>query len=62
MDNKRTPAEALVELAKGMEKLAEAIEAQQGKERRFQAPLPDYGKLGSASPSGADPLTGFLLR
>lgn len=62
MDEKQSPVASLMEIARGMEKLAEAIEAEPKRENTAFAPLPDYGKLGAVAPAGTDPLTGFLLR
>lgn len=61
MDNNQSPAASLIELARGMEKLAEAIEAEPKAENTASTPLPDYGKLGTVTSAGTDPLTGFLL-
>lgn len=61
MDNNQSTASSLIEIAKGMEKLAEAIEAEPKKESAPSALLPDYGKLGAVTSAGTDPLTGFLL-
>ncbi len=61
MDNNQSTASSLMEIARGMEKLAEAIEAEPKKESTPSAPLPDYGTLGTVTSAGTDPLTGFLL-
>ncbi len=61
MDNNESTALSLIEIAKGMEKLAEAIEAEPKVESNAHTSLPDYGTLGTVTSAGTDPLTGFLL-
>ncbi len=63
MATKPGASNGLMEVAASLEKLAAAIEAQpvQEKTARVVEASIDYGTLGQARPSGADPLTDFLL-
>lgn len=63
MADKSSANQGLIEVAASLEKLAAAIEEAPRQEkvaRRVESSV-DYGTLGQARPSGADPLTDFLL-
>jgi hypothetical protein len=65
----KSPSDALLKVADGLEKLANSIEGAADAEAQKLAAQastpsvdPDYGTLGSATGDGYDPLTSFLLK
>ena len=61
MPDKQSPRESLIEIAGGLEKLANAIESESQKVASSREPIVDYGLLGSETHAGSDALTRFLL-
>lgn len=61
MPDKQSPCESLIEIAGGLEKLANAIESESQKVTSSPEPTLDYGSLGSETHAGSDALTRFLL-
>lgn len=61
MPDKQSLGESLIEIAGGLEKLANAIELESQKVASSLETTVDYGSLGGETHAGADALTRFLL-